>query len=90
MLEREANQPSRSRSLGPAARLDHGEQASVISGGEESSLKEKNLRILWRNGRFYRQMAPPILVGSGGLRRHRLVQLRCRPIGSFSTHCTNQ
>ncbi len=35
-----------------------------------------NLRILWRNGRLYSQMAPPILAGSGGFRRHRLVQLR--------------
>ncbi len=49
-----------------------------------------NLRILWRNGRLYSQMAPPILAGSGGFRRHRLVQLCCRPIGSFFSHYTNQ
>ncbi len=52
--------------------------------------RRRNLRILWRNGGLYSQMAPPILAGSGGFRRHRLVQLRCRPIGSFFTHCTNQ
>ncbi len=46
---------------------------------------QSNLRILWRNGRLYSQMAPPILAGSGGFRRHRLVQLHCRPIGSFFT-----
>ncbi len=52
--------------------------------------RRRNLRILWRNGRLYSQMVPPILARSGGFRRHRLVQLRCRPIGSFFTHCTNQ
>ncbi len=30
-------------------------------------------------------MPRPILAGSGGNRRHRFVQLRCRPIGSFFT-----
>ncbi len=48
--------------------------------------RRRNLRILWRNGRLYSQMAPPILAGSGGFRRHRLVyRLHCRPIGSFFT-----
>ncbi len=47
-----------------------------------------NLRILWRNDRLYSQMPRPFwrdLAGSGGNRRHRFVQLRCRPIGLFFT-----
>ncbi len=47
-----------------------------------------NLRILWRNDRLYSQIPRPFwrdLAGSGGNRRHRFVQLRCRPIGSFFT-----
>ncbi len=47
--------------------------------------RRRNLRILWRNGHLYSQMALPILAGSGGFRCHWLVQLRCRPIGSFFT-----
>ncbi len=50
--------------------------------------RRRNLRILWRNDRLYSQMPRPIwrdLAGSGGNRRHRFVQLRCRPIGSFFT-----
>ncbi len=48
-----------------------------------------NLRILWRNDRLYSQIPRPFwrdLAGSGGNRRHRFVQLRCRPIGSFFTN----
>ncbi len=50
--------------------------------------RRRNLRILWRNDRLYSQIPRPFwrdLAGSGGNRRHRFVQLRCRPIGSFFT-----
>ncbi len=50
--------------------------------------RRRNLRILWRNDRLYNQIPRPFwrdLAGSGGNRRHRFVQLRCRPIGSFFT-----
>ncbi len=46
-----------------------------------------NLRILWRSGSLYSQMPCPFwraLVRFGG-HRH-----RCRAIGSFLQHCTNQ
>ncbi len=50
--------------------------------------RRRNLRILWRNDRLYSQIPRPFwrdLAGSGGNRRHRFVQLRCWPIGSFFT-----
>ncbi len=50
--------------------------------------RRRNLRILWRNDRLYSQIPRPFwrdLAGSGGNRRHRFVQLCCRPIGSFFT-----
>ncbi len=46
-----------------------------------------------RSGPIYSQIPRPFcrdLAGSGGLRRHRLVQLRCRPIDLLCTHCMNQ
>ncbi len=52
-----------------------------------------NLRILWRSGRLYSQTPRPFwqaLARFGGYHRHRLVQHRCRAIGSFLQHCTNQ
>ncbi len=52
--------------------------------------RRKNLRSLWRNDRLYSQMPRPFRREFGGYRRHRFVQLRCRPIGSFFYTCTNQ
>ncbi len=56
--------------------------ASVFSSEcqrREDHRRRRRVDILWRNARLYSQMAPPILVGSGGLYR----------IGSFLIHSTN-
>ncbi|ROL42496.1 GPI transamidase component PIG-T [Anabarilius grahami] len=55
-------------------------------------LQSNKPEILWQNARLYSQMMGrvPISAGSGGLLRHRLVQLRCSVIGPFYSNCTNQ
>ncbi len=75
----------RKRQLLSAARRFYGEylQSRSSAKGRLLSLKKNWSEILWRNARLYSQMAPPILAGSGGLYRHRLVQQHCRAIGSF-------